>query len=192
MTKSHLALQALVEGAIMVALAQLLGYLKLYSMPFGGSVTLAMLPLFLYCTRWGFGKGILAAFAFSCLQFLLDGGFAISWQSILGDYVLAYTVIGAAGLFHNVRGGFFLGTAVGCVLRWIVLLVTGATVWAEYMPEKFLGRAMTSPWIYSAIYNGIYVGLCAALCLIVGAALYKPLGKYLRAEALQARKNGVK
>lgn len=185
MSKMHTSLRALCEGAITVALAQLLGYFKLYSMPFGGSVTPAMLPIFIYCIRWGFRKGILTSFAFSCLQFLLDGGFAISWQSILGDYVIAYTVIGIAGLFQNLRGGFFIGMAVGCFVRWIVVFVTGATVWAEYMPEKFLGAAMTSPWLYSAIYNGIYVALCAALCLIVGAFLYRPIGKFLRAEDLR-------
>ena len=179
MTKSHLSLRALCEGAIVVALAQVLGYLKLWSMPNGGSVTFAMLPLFIYCVRWGFGRGVLAAFAFSCLQFLLDGAFAISWQSILGDYVIAYTVIGTAGLFRSAKGGIFIGTAVGCLLRWIVVAAVGATVWAEYMPDRFLGMAMTSPWLYSAIYNFIYVGLCAVLCLLVEAILYKPLGKYL-------------
>lgn len=178
MTRSRSLLQALCEGAIVVALAQLLGYLKLYSMPNGGSVTLAMLPLFLYCHRWGFQRGILACFAFSCLQFLLDGGFAISWQSILGDYVLAYTLLGLSGLFCRRKGGFYFGSLVGSLARYCVLIVTGATIWAEYMPPKFLGLTMGNPWLYSTLYNGIYVGLCTVLCLAVGAAVYAPLKKY--------------
>lgn len=184
--KNHKNLRALCEGAIFVALAQILGYFKLWRMPWGGSVTLIMLPIFLYCIRWGFGRGMLASFALSCLQFLLDSdGFVIGWQSILGDYLLAYTALGVAGLFSNLRYGIFYGTVAGSFARFAVHYVTGATVWAEYMPETFLGMPMTSPWIYSALYNGIYVGLGMVACLVVCAAVYKPLGKYLRAEDLQ-------
>ena len=62
-SKSHLRLRALCEGAIFIALAQVLSYLKLYELPQGGSITIEMLPIFLYCARWGFGPGMLASFA---------------------------------------------------------------------------------------------------------------------------------
>ena len=63
MKKSKLTLRCLCEAAIMIALAQILGYLKLYELPQGGSITLSMLPIFLFCSRWGFGPGMLASFA---------------------------------------------------------------------------------------------------------------------------------
>lgn len=173
-------LLSIVEGAIMVALAQVLGYLKLWKMPNGGSVTFVMLPIFVYCVRWGFGRGLLAAFALSVLQFLLDGGLALGWQSIIGDYLLAYTALGLAGLFSKRKYGFFWGTLVGSLARFLVAWVVGATIWAEYMPESFFGMTMVSPWIYSLLYNGSYILLCMVLCLAVGAILYKPLGKFLR------------
>lgn len=173
-------LLSIVEGAIMVALAQVLGYLKLWQMPNGGSVTFVMLPIFVYCVRWGFGRGILAAFALAVLQFLLDGGLALGWQSIIGDYLLAYTALGLAGLFSKRKFGFFWGTLVGSLARFVVAWVVGATIWAEYMPDSFFGMTMVSPWIYSLLYNGSYILLCMALCLVVGAILYKPLGKFLR------------
>lgn len=75
-TKSHLKLRALCEGAIMVALAQVLGYLKFFELPQGGSITVGMLPIFLYCARWGFGPGMLASIVYSVLQLLLDGAYA--------------------------------------------------------------------------------------------------------------------
>ncbi|HAJ65920.1 MAG TPA: proton-coupled thiamine transporter YuaJ, partial [Clostridiales bacterium] len=62
MKKSNLTLRALTEGAVMVALAQVLSYLKLFELPQGGSITVAMLPIFVYCARWGFGPGMLASF----------------------------------------------------------------------------------------------------------------------------------
>ena len=183
--KQKKQLRALCEGAIMVALAQVLGYLKLYSMPNGGSVSLIMVPIFLYCIRWGLGRGLVASFALGTLQFLLDGGFAIGWQSILGDYVLAYGVIGLAGLFSKKKFGLFYGILLGCFARFLVAWTVGATLWAEYMPDRFLGMDMSNPWIYSGIYNGIYIGLCASLCLVVAALLFRPLGRYLRGEDLQ-------
>ena len=66
-------ISGLCEAAIMIALAQLLGYIKFYELPQGGAITLSMLPIFLFCSRWGFGPGMLASFAFSLLQLFLDG-----------------------------------------------------------------------------------------------------------------------
>lgn len=60
-TKSHLKLRALCEGAIMVALAYVLSFIKLFELPQGGSIDIGMLPIFLYCARWGFGPGLLAS-----------------------------------------------------------------------------------------------------------------------------------
>ena len=45
--KSHMRVRALCEGAVLVAVAQILSYLKLWEMPWGGSVVLSMIPLVL-------------------------------------------------------------------------------------------------------------------------------------------------
>lgn len=181
---SHYKLRALCEGAIFVALAQVIGYLKLFELPQGGSICLGMLPIFLYCARWGFGPGMLASVAYSVMQLLLDGAYAWGWQSMIGDYIVAFSVLGVAGLFHNMKGGFFWGTVVGSVARFLCHYVTGATVWAEYMPDTFFGMTMTTPWFYSFLYNGSFIAVDMALCLVVGALVYKPLGKYIRGEDL--------
>ena len=180
-SKSHLRIRALTEGAIFVAAAQILGYIKLFSLPNGGSITLNMLPIFIYCARWGFGYGMLASFVLSLLQLLLDGAYAWGWQSIIGDYILAYSLIGLAGLFHKQKYGFFTGTVVGTLARFVCAWIVGATVWGEYMPDQFFGMTMTSPWFYSALYNGSYMLpktiLAVVVCLILGRALEKQLQK---------------
>lgn len=177
---SHLALRALCEGAIMVALAQILGYLKLFELPQGGSVTVAMLPIFLYCSRWGFGPGMLVSIVYSVLQLMFDGAYAYTWQAMIGDYLLAFSVLGVAGLFHKMRYGFFIGTVVGSVLRFVCHYVTGATVWGEWMPEEFFGLTMTSPWFYSLLYNGSYMIIDMLIVIVVGMLVWKSLGKYIR------------
>ena len=57
-------LQMLCEGAILVALAQILSMLKLWEMPWGGSITLGMLPIFLFAVRWGTRWGLVAGCAY--------------------------------------------------------------------------------------------------------------------------------
>lgn len=177
-SKINMRVRALCEGAILIALAEILGFLPLYKFPWGGSVDFAMLPVLIFCCRWGFGPGMLVSTAHAVLQTLFEGGIAIGWQSILGDFLIAYAVLGAAGLF---RGKFYMGAVVACVTRFLVHYVVGATIWAEYMPEAFFGMTMTTPWIYSALYNGAYMlpdmllvcGLYFLLCKT-------PLARYLK------------
>ena len=183
--KNKLTLRALTEGAVLVAAAQVLCYLKLWRMPWGGSITLAMIPLFVYAVRWGLGPGLLAGFVYGVLQFAFDGGFAIGWQSILGDYLLAYAALGFAGLGRGRKGGIFTGTLIGGLARFLVHYVVGATVWGAYMPEEFFGMTMRTPWFYSLLYNLAYMVPNIVLCLAVFALLYKPMGKFFRGEDLK-------
>ena len=138
-TKSHRRVLLLCEGAIMVVLAQILGYIKVWEMPWGGSVCLSMLPIICYACRWGVGAGLMSGFVLGVLQFMYDGGFALGWQSIIGDYLLAFTVLGLAGLC---RGKVYWGSLLAGVARFGVHYVVGATIWAEYMPEEFFGMTM--------------------------------------------------
>ena len=173
----HYRLQTLCGSAILIALAEILSLLPFYKLPWGGSIDLAMLPIIVICVRWGFGPGMLAATAHAILQTLFEGGIAIGWQSIVGDFLLAYMVLGLAGLF---RGKFVIATLVACAARFFVHYVVGATVWAEYMPESFFGMTMTTPWVYSALYNGAYMLPDMILVLIAGILLMKtPAKKYL-------------
>ena len=181
-TNSHTRVRMLTEGAVMIAVAEVLSFLPLYKMPWGGSIDLAMLPIILFCVRWGLGPGLVASFAHALLQTLFEGGIAIGWQSIVGDFLVAYTVLGFAGLF---KGRFVPATVVACVLRFLVHYVVGATIWAEYMPETFFSMTMTTPWIYSALYNAAYMLPDMVVILVIGVILMKtPAAKYLTASDL--------
>jgi len=162
----------LCEGAIMVALAEILGFLKIGHLPNGGSVSLLMLPIIVFALRWGLGSGLLAGFCLGILDFMLGGGVAIGWQSILGDYVIALTALGLAGLGSR-KGmpGLIFGTVLGCLGRFLSIWVTGATLWGVYMPDEFLGLTMTNEWFYSLLYNGITIGASGVATLVVVAAL---------------------
>lgn len=179
----HRSVRALTEGAILIAAAEVLSFLPLYKLPWGGSIDFAMLPILLFCTRWGFGPGMLVSCAHAILQTLFEGGIAIGWESIIGDFLLAYAILGVAGLF---KGRFVSGAIVACVLRFLVHYVVGATIWAAYMPETFFNMTMTTPWLYSALYNGAYMLPDLVLILALYFLLCRtPLAAYFKGEDLK-------
>ena len=181
----NMKLRARCEGAVLLAAAQVLSYIKIWEMPWGGSVVLSMIPLVLFAVRWGLGSGLLVGFAFGVLQFLFDGGFAIGWQSIIGDYLLAFTVLGLAGLVYRRSHSVFTGTLIAGVARFLVHYVVGATIWAAYMPEEFFGMSMTTPWFYSLLYNLAYMLPNIVITLVVFAVAYRPLKAFFVADDLR-------
>lgn len=180
--------RTLCEAAIMIALAQILSYIRLYEFPNGGSIDIAMLPMLIFAIRagisWGFGAGLV----YGVLQYFLGNGIAIDWTTMIVDYLVAYAVMGlGAGIgYHFRRGGLVWGTVFGCVLRFVAHLLVGVYVWGVYMPESFLGMPMGNPWFYSLLYNGSYMGIDFVLCLILILILGRVAPKYFHAGCLDA------
>ena len=185
MRKSMYYVRMLVEGAIMVALATALSYLKLFELPNGGSVCIGMLPIFFYCIRYGAKAGFIASFAYGLLQLVFDGAYAWGPWSMLLDYILAFGVMGVCGIFKGWKSGIFVGTVVGSVCRFIVHFISGVTIYKIYEPTDVLGLTFINPYTYSLVYNGSYVVLDMVLCIVLFAILYKPLKKYFLAEDIK-------
>ena len=59
---------------------------------------------------------------------------------------------------------------------------SSVTVYAQYMPEEFMGMAMTSPVTYSILYNGTYMLPNTILAVVICALLIKPAAKLPAAE----------
>ena len=179
-TNSRLRVRALCEGAIMVALAQILSYIKLFgNLPNGGSITFAMFPLLLFAVRFGVGRGLLAGFAFGFLQMIFDGAYAWGWQSMLLDYLVAFTPLGLAGLFKGKSWGIFPGTVLGCAARFAVHYYSGVTIYRIYQPTEVPGIGVFDDAVlYSLVYNGAYMLPCMLLALAVAGALYVPMKRY--------------
>ncbi len=116
MTKKK-SVRMLTEAGILIALALVLGLIKPYELPNGGSVSLEMLPLFLFCVRWGVGPGLIACFAFGVLQPFFQPTVGYSWLSILLDYIVAPIPMALAGFGKRKPGGIFWGSALGAAGR---------------------------------------------------------------------------
>ena len=178
-TKSHLRVRALTEGAMFVALAFVLSFIKLYELPNGGSLTPAMFPILFYALRWGLGRGLTAGFVFGLLQLLFDGAYAWGWQSMVLDYLLAFAPLGLAGLFRGKAWGIFPGTLIGCLGRFLVHHISGITIYRIIEPTSISGfGTFDNPHLYSLVYNGSYMIPNIVLALVRAGVLYVPLKAY--------------
>lgn len=180
-TKSKV--QKLAICAVMVALATVLSLIKIWNMPFGGSVTLvSMLPCAVVSIAFGLKWGLAAAFTESVIQLIfgitMDGIFAwgLTPGSLIGvimlDYILAFTVIGFAGIFRS-KGylGICIGTGLAVVLRFVSHLISGAVIFANFEQFVAFGTEWVGrPWFYSICYNGAYM-LPEMIITMIGAAV---------------------
>ena len=181
--KQHDKLLAVCEGAIFIAAAIALSYLKIPTGlsfgGFGGSIDLVMIPLIVYAERRGLGWGVAAGLIFGTLKYFFAGGVAVNWQSMLLDYSLAYAAVGLAGLCKGRERGLVAGALCGCIARFIIHFISGVTIYAQYMPEEFLGMKMQGTVIYSILYNGTYMLPNTIIAVIICLILTKPLRKFI-------------
>ena len=71
----------LVEGALMIAMAFVLSYIKLYDMPMGGSITLEMIPLVIMGLRHGVKWGTFTAAVHGIIQLILGFSNVLRYDS---------------------------------------------------------------------------------------------------------------
>lgn len=165
--KKNWTVKMLVEGGLCIALSFVLGYIKLFSMPQGGSVTAGeMIPIIIFALRHGSLPGIVVGALYGFVQMLFGGSIFHPVQAIL-DYPVAFGVLGLAGLFSSEFEKtksvvpVIKGASLGIVLRMIAHTLTGAIFFASYAPEG------QNPWAYSIIYNASYLVVEFAITIVI-------------------------
>ena len=175
----HTNIHKLVTSAILLALAFVLSYVKIASLPFEGSITLfSMLPICLVSVKYGLGWGLGTAFCYSWLQILQGGvfGWGLSPVMLIGslllDYIVAFTAVGLAGIFRrHGRAGICIGTAIALTVRVLSHFAAGFILWANLEQFVAFGKEWVGhPVLYSLCYNGIY--MLPELILTVGGMLF--------------------
>lgn len=170
--------KVLVEGAIMLALATVLSFIRIIHLPWGGSVTLlSMLPLAIFSIRRGLKAGFAVSFLFSMIQFaqgINDGLFG--WgltpgmliACILLDYILAFSVLGISGIFRKKRmAGWLGGITLAIFLRFFIHFLSGVIIWKSV--GSLWGDFTTDNYyVYSILYNGAYM-LPELIFTLIGA-----------------------
>lgn len=159
-----LTTQQLVTCAVALALAYVTSYIKLFKLPFGGSVTLfSMLFIVLIGYWYGPKTGILVGFAYGIMQFLQEP-YVLSFFQVCCDYLLAFAALGLGGFFRNSKHGLIKGYLAAIITRGAFHTLGGYLYWMDYMPEEF-PKALS--FLYPVIYNYSYILAEAALTLIL-------------------------
>lgn len=202
MTKSDRTFK-LVLGGIMVALSLVLSFVKVFEMPYGGSITLcSMLPVAFFGYRYGAKWGIGAAFVYSITQMIfglsgiraLTGGAVIA--SVLFDYIIAFSVLGLAGIFRKSKltdkCSFTFGIIFVILLRYISHIISGVLCYAEYAEWYFSQEGFQfGAWVlnhfsgfslsffYSVVYNAMFILPEMILSAVVAFLLIQISGKWI-------------
>lgn len=172
----------MVEIAIFAALGFVLDFIAV-RMPQGGSVSLVMIPIVLMAFRRGIGAGVITGLLVGLLQIVtgfisvapLSFGFVV--MQVILDYLLAYGVVGLAGMMRGryleavrarktgkVIAMVALGVLIGSFLRYVIHVITGILFFGMF--------AEGNVFVYSAVYNATYMIPVAIVAAIVCSLLF--------------------
>ena len=192
-------------AAIAFALDILQGGIWKSVFPYGGSIGIAMVPLFIISFRRGLFAGVLCGFTLSIIQMLggiyiinsgsiasslaavgITSSSIVSFFEIFGpfiqvmlDYILAYTVVGLAAVFTKK----FITTKSKKRIIWLILgcILGGSLKYGCHVLSGLFfwpGEIFgISGLAYSFIYNGLYCipNIIISTILMVIIARYYPI-----------------
>ena len=157
--KKRMGTKQLVFCAMAMALAFITSYIKIFNMPWGGSVTLCSM-LFI----------VLVGLVYGILQFIQEP-YVLSFFQVCCDYVLAFAALGVAGFFAKSKNGLIKGYIAAVIARGAFHALGGYLYWMDYMPENF-PRALSS--VYPILYNYSFLlaeGLITVIIICIPAVV---------------------
>lgn len=153
--------KALTISSLLIALSVILGNIKIFEMPQGGSITLmSILPIVLCGYLLGTKRGALAGICVGLLN-LIFGPYIIHPVQLFLDYPIAYGALGLSGLVSNSKNGLTKGYLIGLAGRYICAFLSGWIFFGAYAPESF--NAVT----WSLWYNFTYLAAEGILTIII-------------------------
>lgn len=152
--KKRMGTKQLVFCAMTMALAFITSYIKIFNMPWGGSVTLCSMLFIVLVGNWyGPKTGVLVGLVYGILQFIQEP-YVLSFFQVCCDYILAFAALGVAGFFAKSKNGLIKGYIAAVIARGAFHALGGYLYWMDYMPENF-PKALSS--VYPILYNYSYL-----------------------------------
>lgn len=162
--KKRMSTKQLVFCAAAMALAFITSYIKIWNMPWGGSVTLCSMLFIVHAANWyGAGTGIFVGLAYGILQFIQEP-YVLSFFQVCCDYILAFAALGVAGFFAKKKHGLLKGYIAAVLARGAFHALGGYLYWMDYMPENF-PQSLKS--IYPIAYNYSYLLVEAVITIVI-------------------------
>ncbi|MCH5259696.1 MAG: energy-coupled thiamine transporter ThiT [Lachnospiraceae bacterium] len=159
--RGRLTVKQLAFCAMSIALGTVLSNVKLFDLPYGGSITL--LSMFVICLPgyfFGLGAGLMTGVAHGILQLLIDPYVLYPMQFVV-DYLLAFGALGLSGIFCNSKFGLIKGYIAGILGRYVFTVISGWIFFGAYAWEGW------APLPYSLAYNGSYIFSETVITLII-------------------------
>lgn len=174
--KNKMSTKQLVFCAMAIALAFVTSYIRIYEMPWGGSVTLCSMLFIVLAGNWyGVQTGILVGLTYGILQFIQEP-YVLSFFQVCCDYVLAFAALGVAGFFAKSTNGLLKGYIAAVIARGAFHALGGYLYWMDYMPDTF-PQSLKS--VYPIVYNYSFLLVEAVITIIIISvpAVAKGLGR---------------
>ncbi|MCR3758327.1 energy-coupled thiamine transporter ThiT [Clostridium felsineum] len=160
--KIKFSTKLITQIGVVLALATVLSFFKIYKLPQGGNITLgSMVPILLIAFFYGPEVGFLTGFLFGIIDLMIDP-YILHPVQVLFDYPLPYMALGFAGYFKNKR---LIGTIAAVFIRLLFHVVSGVVFFASSAPKG------QSPLIYSIIYNASFLSIDCVICLVIIAII---------------------
>jgi len=167
--------------ALTLALSTALSMIVMFRMPFDGAVTPgSMVPVIFIAIIYGRRWGVLTGAAHGIIQMLLmfapppARGLLPYIAVVMLDYIIAFGVLGLAGLFYrvteNTRFAVQIAGAAVVFLRFLCHLISGVIIWGSYAPEG------QNVFVYSLLYNGSYM----LPEMVITVILLSVLGRFIK------------
>lgn len=162
------------EIAVLVSLAVVLevvftglaAFFPWMALPYGGRISLSMLPLFIIAYRHGYRYGILAGIVYGLLNLLLDGQLWSPW-SLPMDYIFAFGALGlgyvGVQLFGKNFKGFIAVVLIGSLGRYLFHFISGFWLFGSYAGDY----GFDNVYLYSLVYNAYYIWPSALIIILV-------------------------
>ena len=162
--EKKMSAKQLVFCGVAIALAYITSYIKIFNMPWGGSITLcSMLFIVLVANWYGVGTGLFVGLAYGILQFIQEP-YVLFFFQVCCDYIFAFAALGLAGVFAKSNHGLLKGYILAVVARGAFHALGGYLYWMDYMPDNF-PKSLTA--VYPILYNYSYLLVEGVITVIV-------------------------
>ena len=162
--EKKMSAKQLVFCGVAIAIAYITSYIKIFNMPWGGSITLcSMLFIVLVANWYGVGTGLFVGLAYGILQFIQEP-YVLSFFQVCCDYIFAFAALGLAGVFAKSNHGLLKGYILAVVARGAFHALGGYLYWMDYMPDNF-PKSLTA--VYPILYNYSYLLVEGVITVIV-------------------------
>lgn len=185
----------MVTTGVLIALGVILSMIKVFELPYGGSITLfSMVPVLILGYKYGIKWGAFSGLVFSALQAILGATANQAYagmydpenvaKSVLNivlmtmlDYIIAFSVLGLAGMFKgkikNDVAAITTGSIVAVLLRLVAHFFSGWILWGSYA-EWFFTDVMNNAFGQSVLQNLSGQALAIVYSLVYNASYMLP------------------